>query len=159
MPFLDANINSQSPFASEGRPPPPPDQQSIASVTIATPGYFPVMAVPVLMGRGLAATDTAATEQAAVVNSIFAAREFPGGDPVGRWMTLRFNGALRRVQIVGVVGEVRHDGLDKPARAEIFLPHAQQPFGSMTFVIRTAGDPSRLVEPAKQAVWTRDPLL
>ena len=62
------------------------------------------------------------------------------------------------MQVVGVMGEVRHDSLELPAREELFMPFDQVPFGSMTFVLQSAGDPARLIEPAKAAIWSVDPL-
>lgn len=62
------------------------------------------------------------------------------------------------VEVVGIVGAIRHERLDEPARAEILLPHAQAPSGSMTLVARTALDPRLLIEPAKSEIWAISPM-
>jgi putative ABC transport system permease protein len=117
------------------------------------------MGSPVLRGRVVTSADPPAAEPVAVVSRSLADRHWPGVDPMGSWLEVRFSGRPRRVQVVGVVDEVRHDALDRPAREEIFLPLDQVAFGSMTYVIRSAGDPARLAEPARQAIWRHDPLL
>ncbi len=159
MPLLEANINIQGPFTIEGRPPRPPNEQDIANLTVATPGYFSVMGIPLMRGRHLAATDTMDMPLVAVVSTTMAERHWPGGDPSGSWIQGRFAGRNVRAQVVGVVGELRHDGLDQPARPELFLAQSQIGFGSITYVIRTAQDPAAVVESARQAIWARDPLL
>jgi ABC-type antimicrobial peptide transport system permease subunit len=60
-------------------------------------------------------------------------------------------------EIVGVVGDLRHDGLDRGTRPEVFFPLEQVPFGSMTYVLRASGDPTSLVNAAKQEVWAVNP--
>jgi putative ABC transport system permease protein len=160
MPFIEANINIQGPFAIEGRPPVDARDQPRVALTTATPGYFRTMGIPLVRGRLLAESDTATSAAVVVVSSAFARRHWPDGDPLGSWVRFRFAGPdVRRAQVVGVVGDLRHDALDRPAREEIFLPHSQAPYGSMTYVIRTAGDPAALIDPAKRLIWSRDPLL
>jgi putative ABC transport system permease protein len=87
-----------------------------------------------------------------------ARRYFANRNPQGHRIGLRFNGAPIEVEVVGVVGAARHERLDEPPRMELFLPHAQSPSGSMTIVARTAVDPRTLIEPAKAAIWTIDPM-
>ena len=63
-----------------------------------------------------------------------------------------------RSEIVGVVPSLRHDRLDQAPRAEMFLPFAQSPTGSMTLVARTSVDPATLIETTKREIWTIDPM-
>jgi predicted permease len=159
MPLIDANINVQGPYTIEGRSPLPSGEQDIASLTVATPGYFSVMDIPVVRGRTFTLEDRTGSEPVAVVSEAFAEHHWPGADPLGSWIVTRFSGQPQRIKIVGVVGELRHDSLDQPGREEIFLPLDQVGFGSITYVIRTSGDPAPLAETAKQAIWRHDPLL
>jgi putative ABC transport system permease protein len=80
-----------------------------------------------------------------------------GDDPIGDRIVFSFEGQLTDVEIVGIVGGVRHETLDGGVRDEMFLPFAQRPSGSMTFVIRSAGDASGLLEPTRQAIWAVNP--
>lgn len=158
MPLIDANINIESSFTIEGRPPGSRGETPTTFLTVATPGYFPVMDIPIVAGRPLASTDAAGSVPVAVITRTLADKYWPDGSAVGAWVQFRFRGQNQRRQIVGVIGELRHDALDLPPRDELFVPFAQVPFGSMTFVAKTAGDPSAVVELAKKAVWEVDPL-
>ena len=73
-------------------------------------------------------------------------------------MKIRWHGQAVEREIVGVVSQIRHDRLNAAARAEIFAPLAQLPFGSMTYVLRGSGEPAALIEAAKRAIWSVDPL-
>jgi putative ABC transport system permease protein len=57
-----------------------------------------------------------------------------------------------------VVSQIKHDRLDSAARAEVFLPLEQVPFASLTYVLRGQGDPAALIEGARTAIWSVDPL-
>lgn len=157
MPFIDANINIESPMAIAGRAPALKGEELKTFVTIATPGYFRVMQIPQVEGRVLADTDRAGSEPVAVISRSLARRYWPDGGAVGSRVGIRLRGRQQVLTIAGVVGEVRHDGLTSPPRDELFVPFAQAPFGSMTFVMQSAGDPAALIEPAKRAIWSIDP--
>jgi ABC-type antimicrobial peptide transport system permease subunit len=61
-------------------------------------------------------------------------------------------------EVVGVVGETRHDALDSPARAELFLPYSQSGFYSLTVVVRTASGSPTTIQAMKEQIWALDPL-
>jgi len=71
---------------------------------------------------------------------------------------VQWQGRRIEAEVVGVVSEVRHDGLDSVPRPEVFLPLAQHPFGSMTYVVRADGQPAGLIDAVKREVWAVDPL-
>jgi putative ABC transport system permease protein len=116
------------------------------------------MGVPVIRGRGLDARDGPTSPPVAVVSEALAARYFDGRDPIGRRLAMRVQGQPVELEIVGVVGALRHERLDGAPRAEIIRPFAQSPSGSMTLVLRTATPPATFIESAKQAIWALDPL-
>lgn len=158
MPFIETNIDVRGVLRLIGDPAPPEGEEARTSLTVATPGYFEAMRIPVLRGRGLEARDGPDGPGVAVISEALAARYWSGRDPVGRRVALRFNGRAAEVEIVGVVGALRHERLDEPPRPELVMPLAQMPSGSMTFVARTTIDPRTLIESGKQAVWAVDPL-
>ena len=158
MPFIDANINIESPFAIEGRPPAARGEEPTTCLTVASPGYFSVMNIPVLAGRGLSTDDHARATPVAVISRTLAAKYWPDGNALGSFVSFRFTGQVRRVQIVGVVAEVRHDALELPPRDELFMPFAQTPFGSISFVFDADVDPHGLIQPAIAAIWALDPM-
>lgn len=159
MPFIAANINIESPFQVEGRVAARAEEQPSTFLTIATSGYFSTMSVPLIRGRLFTDQDRATTPPVALVSDAMTRRHWPSEDPIGQRITVRWQGKPRTVEIVGIVGQVRHDGLDREPRPEVFMPHAQLPFGSMTFVVRTAGDAAGVMKAAKSVVWAIDPML
>ena len=158
MPFIESNINIQGVIAISGRPPTTEGEAPRAFLTVATPGYFDAMRIPLKKGRALSERDGPDSPRVVVISEGLADRYWPAGDdPVGDKVTFRISGAPMEAEIVGVVGSLRHDTLDQGAREELFVPLAQRPFGSMTFVIQSAGDASALLEPARAAIWAVNP--
>ena len=87
-----------------------------------------------------------------------ARRAWPGENPIGKRIrsSLSFAGAAVR-EVVGVVGDVRQAGLQDRPQPAYYVPHRQVPFGSMTFIVRTSGDPSRVVPSIQRAIWSLNP--
>jgi putative ABC transport system permease protein len=139
--FLDTSGGSSIPIIIEGRAAPAPGDEPSAFVTLATPGYFPALRIPLLQGRMFTEHDDADRGPVAIVSATFAGRHWREVSPIGQRIRFRFRGAPTTAEVIGVVGDLRHDALDRPASPEVFLPHAQAPFGDMTFVARTIGDP------------------
>jgi predicted lysophospholipase L1 biosynthesis ABC-type transport system permease subunit len=90
-----------------------------------------------------------------IVNETLARSYFAEQSPVGQ--RLRFRGQDAPAEIVGVVADVRHGGPAQPAKAELFLPQAQEASRSMTLVVRTHADPATLAGPIRAAVQQADP--
>jgi putative ABC transport system permease protein len=158
MPFLPANINVEGPLVVEGRPPAAEGEAPRISLSVASDGYFETMGIELMRGRTFTPQDVLTSERVAVVSESLARRQWLDGDPIGSWVSVRFDGAPVRARIVGVVGELRHDGYDGQAREELFLPQGQVGFGSMTYVLRADGDPATVIGPAQDVVWELDPL-
>jgi putative ABC transport system permease protein len=158
MPFIESNINMSGVFAIAGRPEVTDQEAPRTHFTVATPGYFPAMRIPLRAGRYFDERDGPDAPRVAVITDAMARHYWPeGDDPIGDRVVFSFGGQPRDVEIVGVVGGLRHETLDGGVRDELFLPFAQLPYGSMTFVIRSAGDASALLEPTRQAIWAVNP--
>ena len=153
-PFIgEGSIEIESDFTIEGQAAASPDQAPTAHHTVATSGYFSVLGIPLVSGRFFDKFDGADGAPVALINETMARKYFPGENPVGKKIVVkRLTKPVAR-EIVGVVGDVRHTGLDSAPRPEIFLHHQQVPFGSMTFVIRTQNDPQALLPVVKNEVW------
>jgi putative ABC transport system permease protein len=115
------------------------------------------MGVPLLKGRLFDATDTASSRQVVLVSTSAAKKFWPTADPVGSRVRFQFAQADFEAEVVGVVGEMRHDALDRPARAELFLPYSQSGFYSLTVVVRTAPGSPTTIQAMKEQVWALDP--
>lgn len=160
MPFLESNVDIRGAVRLLDQPPPAAgDDMSSISLNIVSPGYFSVMGVALLNGRLIDQRDGPDAPRVAVVSEAFAKRYLRGVDPVGQRVDYRqFGRPAQAAEIVGVVRALRHARLDEAPRAELLLPFAQSPGGSITVVARTAVQPGTLVDAAKLAIWEIDPL-
>jgi len=153
LPFHDNSIDINGTFTLEGQPLPPPGQEPSAFLTSVTADYFAAMGIPLRRGRFFTSFDREGAQPVALISETTARRFWPDEDPVGKKIKLGFVGASKVREIVGVVGDARHDGLDSDPRTEVFLPHLQEPYGSMTYIVRTTAEPSTLVQAVKNEVW------
>ncbi|MGI8498719.1 MAG: ABC transporter permease [Gemmatimonadaceae bacterium] len=128
---------------------------------VVTPDYFRAMRIPVKRGRSLSDADDDRAPGAIMFNDALAAKVFPGDDAVGH--RVRMGGDTVWRTIVGVVGNVRHRGLDEEARPELYLPHAQWPTANgptqraMVLTLRTAGEPTMVAGALRREVRALDP--
>jgi putative ABC transport system permease protein len=157
MPFMTANIDIKTPLTVVGRSVGEADRSG-TYVTIATAGYFEAMSIPLREGRYIEAQDTERAPMVGVISDALRRREWPSESPLGRRIRIEWEGKPIELEIVGVVGQIRHDSLDGPARAEVFVPLPQVPFASMTYVVRGSGDAGTLIAAIKREVWAIDPL-
>jgi putative ABC transport system permease protein len=129
-----------------------PDNQSRQ----VTPGYFEALGIPLVRGRLLTDADTKDAPGAVVINRAMAKRYWPDGDPIGKRLKLNRSDTDWST-IVGIVGDVRSFGLDQPARAEMYFPHAQRrDSAGMAIVVRTGGDPTALAPTVRGALAELD---
>ena len=161
LPFLESSIDTSLPFTVEGRPAPPPGQEPTIYWTVASNEYFTALGVRLLRGRMFNEFDKPDAPQVVLINETLQRRHFPNEDPVGRKIVVRGrqrgNAPPQPLEIVGVVSDVRHDGLDKEVRAEHFRPFTQIPTGSLIFAVRTAADPVSLIPTLKARLWEVNP--
>jgi putative ABC transport system permease protein len=129
-----------------------------ANYRSVSPGYFAALSIPVLRGRSLGAQDTERAPLVAVVDQAFASRYFPTEDPIGHGIDIG-NGTDGFVQIVGLVGDVRHDALDASPRPTMYVPFKQDTFGQMAFLVRTKDDPALFASTARHVVRELDATL
>jgi putative ABC transport system permease protein len=138
-------------FDVEGRPPADPGQMLGADYTVACPNYFRTMGIPILKGREFTPQDSVGAPGVIVINERLAKVVWPTEDPIGK--AIRLGGVDGpRLVVVGVVGNVRHRGLDVPPRGQFFRPYAQAGWPSMNLVARTIGAPAAFVAPVKKAL-------
>jgi putative ABC transport system permease protein len=125
-----------------------------ADIRVSTPDYFRAMGIPLLKGRGFSESDLSSSLNVAVVNQALARTAFPGQDPIGKQLT-HFGPDNLTLQIIGVVGNVRHVGLDADPHAEIYQLLGQAQWPSMFVAIRSGtSDPTTLTSAAQNAVWS-----
>ena len=145
--------------AIEGQPPPDKKDPAIG-VGVVSPDYFQTLRIPLLNGRQLDERDGPRQQKVALVNQAFAQRFFPKGDVLGKRIGFACEepeGLCRT--IVGVVGNIRQESLTDDVAAELYVPSAQMPLNSMTFVVRTTSDPVSVVAAVRSQVLTIDKVL
>ena len=157
LPLMSTLNNITTFLAIEGREVPAGERPEI-DFRRASTGYFQTMGIPLLSGRLVTEQDVTNNSRYVLINEALAKRFWPGEDPVGkRISTIVSSGQQVPWQtIVGVVGNVRHLGLDIEPRPEIYYhTNTQPPFGPVV-VIRTTSDPKRLISIARAKVRELD---
>jgi putative ABC transport system permease protein len=139
-------------FEIEGRPMPGDRQQRSVQFYSATPGYLNAMGIPLLNGRDFSERDGSTSPPVAIISEKLARRFFAGENPVGRRIRVR-----TWWTIVGVAGQVEHNGAGLDADPQIYFPHAQTAGSRMWIVLRGDGDPSALTAAARSVVRSLDP--
>ena len=124
----------------------------------AGPGYFRTMGIPFLRGRDFMDHDDMTSAPVIIVNETLARRFFPDG-ALGKHIMPGYTTTGQYVmrEIVGVVGDVKHQGLRGAAVPEFYYAQAQMPVTSMTLVVRATGDPHALATPVREAVQAMEP--
>src|SRR5438477_1264781 len=156
-----SGTNSDSSFAIEGRDQMQEKVYPDEEIRVVTPDYFKVLKVPVKVGRFFEQGDAADAPQTVIVNQAFAKKWFPNQDAVGKRIT--FDDSRKPdpkwSTIIGVVGDMRHRGLDVEATPEYYLPHLQRPFRGMILAIRSKLDPRSLAATVRREIRDLDPEL
>ncbi len=146
-------------FEIQGRPKTAPNAGPSANYRVVSPQYFPALGIPLKRGRLFTGRDNAdKAPLVAVVDEAFAARHFPGEDPIGRGLDIG-NGTDGFYEIVGIVGDVHHEALDAAAAPTMYVPYRQDVFSTMWVLARTDGDPMQRSGAAREAVRAIDALL
>ena len=151
-----SKMNTISNIRIDGRPEPKPGEEPGANVRAVSNSYFQTMQIPIDRGREFTSQDSAEGQQVVAVNEAFAARFWPGEDPIGK--RVRLSGPLNTEPwriVVAVVGNIRNQ-MDVPSPAEMYFPLRQQTRPTMVLVIRTATDPRRLTESVRAQVVALD---
>ncbi len=143
-------------FLLRGQAPPRNGQGPEVDNRVITPGYLGTMGIPVIRGRGFTFADNANAQHVAMINQAMAREFFRGGDPVGEALNLGAADKPDWWQIVGVTGDVKAFGQDKPTHFDVYRPFDQAPQPLIAFTLRTANDPDAMTRAAEQAMWSVD---
>ena len=141
-------------FIINGRP---PDEFHWADNTLVSGDYFRVMKIPLLRGRTFSDADAVGSPLAAVINQTMARQYWPREDPIGKG----FQWGGRHLTVIGVVGDVHVEALDKPIAPTTYNSVYQVESGASTsgvFIIRTRSgrDPTQLAASVQSAIWSVD---
>jgi len=127
-------------------------------LVFVSPGYFRALGVPLLRGRNFTETDNEDAPPVAVINQAMARRYFPNQDPIGQ--RIRVGGPERPqnqwMEIVGLVGDVRYEGLEVEPEAVLYQHHFQADWSDTYVVMRGVGDVRQLAGSVRDAIWSLD---
>ncbi|MEA2560439.1 MAG: hypothetical protein QOH06_1943 [Acidobacteriota bacterium] len=136
-----------------------PDERNMVSLRYLTPRYFATLGIPLRRGRDVAETDLREQPYVAVVSESFVQRHWPNQDPLGK----RFRVAFDERTIVGVMGDVKVRGLERPSEPQVYLPYQQVEDGSIIgyipkdLVVRAAVPVEGLLPRIREIVKAADP--
>jgi putative ABC transport system permease protein len=154
LPFSEGGI--QGDFTLQGQTEPP--QGITASKLVVSPDYFRALGIPLQEGRAFDQSDTGASRPVVMVSQSFARRFWPGQSAVGQ----KINPGFRDTDwcaVVGVVGDVKQQGLANDAPLTIYMPYSQGPSFLLSFMaiaVRTDGDPLAVVNATRAQVQSVD---
>jgi predicted permease len=133
------------------------DQATLIGTNSVSPGFFEVMGIPLLAGRGFTADDRAESRGVIVVNDLMARQLWPDAEPLGR--RVRFLGEDELFEVVGVVGSIKYNTVGEAPQPYFYHPLRQRYADTVTVHVRTAGVPAALAEPVRVAIHDLDPQL
>src|SRR5438105_3225642 len=140
-----------------GRPEPAPGEAPAAAIRVVDPGYFAAMRIPLERGRSLAPSDRIGGTPVAVISEAMAHELWPGEDPIGQHVKVVWRHPTASVEIVGVVADSRHDGLDAAFGPTLFYPFAQESQQStMSLALRSKLPPATLTRMVRVTVSEMD---
>jgi len=170
------NNGWQTGFRIDGRPDPPPDQIPLMEACLVTPDYFKAMNIPVLRGRVFSESDNRSHLEGqdlsklsedekfikgatkVVIDEEFAKRYWPNEDPIGKRLVFGGREQPRKLEIIGVVGRVKMESLNKNSDyVQGYYAFEQLPANDMTVIIKGASDPNQLIGSVRAAIKEIDP--
>jgi putative ABC transport system permease protein len=133
------------------------DEGAVGSnMRYVSPNYFTTLGLPLLRGRPFSTSDAANAPKVAIVSRGLAERLWPGQDPIGKRIS---NGGDEWREIVGMVGDMRANGVKHDAVREMYMPVTQANNGSYTYLVRGNVPVATLLPSVRRAISTFDPLL
>jgi len=152
--FLPLGPTSATGFYFEGKPKPAAGDQ-ITEASLVSRGYFAALGISVIDGRVFDQRDRIGSPRVCLINQSFARKYFPDQNPIGRRIVVVWSNEAP-TEIVGIVGDIRQGGLSVEPHPTVFLAQAQVPAYITHLVVRTLGDPSRLVKAIKRGIQEVD---
>lgn len=144
-----------NPFGGDARG---PEDVIRAALRVVSPGYLEAMGMRVVEGRAFTWADTSTAAPVLMVNEAFARRYLPGRPVVGAHLDGALEGPDRRWAVIGIVGDIRHAGLDSEPEPEVWVSFMQLQRGlrligrTVSLAVRTTGDPLAFVPTLRSLV-------
>lgn len=157
LPMSPLGVQFDLPFTIDGLEAASPSERPRARYRAVMPEYFQTMGIRLKRGRIFDSFDGRENgAKVAIVNESVVRRYFAGVDPLDKLVRMPMAGDLH---IVGVVSDIRHDGLEASAEAEVFVPYFQFPLSEMQIVVATDLDAGAIARGVKEQMAALDPAL
>ncbi len=141
----------------EGQPEPPPGQKLSTGICVTDANYFQTMQIPLKRGRLFSEPEAKEMRHVVVVNETFVRKNFAGVDPLGKRVTIAMKDENVPTEIIGIVGDTKHLGLDGETEAMAYWPQPELVYSFMTLVIRVRGDAAAVAPGARAVIRNVDP--
>ena len=138
-----------TPMLPEGQAEVPLAQRPFITLEMVSPRWFETMRVPLRSGRDFSDGDVATSAKVLIVNQAFAQRFWPNENAIGKHVAI---GRMAASEVVGVVGDVKNNGIAADPQPQVYVPFAQLPWSSMNLLVRTEVEPHSLVAPVRDQV-------
>src|SRR5262249_40257018 len=138
-------------FIREGEPEPPNGPEYTAMWNVITPGFRKATELQLIAGRDFTDQDTQDSAPVVIIGQTLAKQMFPNQDPIGK-VIRSWRDDNKPREIVGVVADIKVNTLQETRQGTAFVPHQQDPWGTIAYVVRTEGDPAQYVKPVRAAL-------
>ncbi len=153
LPLGGGGVSGETPIEGKVFP---DGQVPVADKRIVSPGYFDTMGIRLVRGRIFSVADRASAMPVAIVSELYAQRYFAGEDPIGRRVSFDWDMEGSQ-QIVGIVGDVRHEGLDMSPEPTIYVNYEQRPNPAFSVVVKTSASSPQIAADILESVHAVDP--
>jgi putative ABC transport system permease protein len=155
LPF--AGIIAGTGVDVEGHPPVPMADKPVIDVTLVEPQFFDTMGIPLLRGRAFTDREGVELSHKVVISEAMAKKLWPDQNPIGKHVTIYMKKDNVPSEVIGVVGDVKHAGLDEgDVRGTAYWPYPELAFDFMTVVVRTESDPLAMAPALRETVLSLD---
>jgi putative ABC transport system permease protein len=154
-----AGTDSSSNPTIEGHAPTQENEEPLVGMHTVSAGYFEAMGIHLLKGRPLTERDDEKAPPVAVINETMARTFWPGEDPIGKHFSFDSpkEPNFQWTEVVGLVADVKHDGLNVESGMHAYLPSLQMAWPFQTIALRSQADEAALVAEVRQVIQSLDP--
>jgi putative ABC transport system permease protein len=160
-PFVAQRPWNRSQYAAEGQPVTDQGRNPVANFQTVSQDYFRTLRIPLSRGRFFSEVDKLEALRVCIVSERLAAAVWPNEDPIGRRLRLGGPGISPEagdwMTVIGVVGDVRHQALEREAGPDLYKPSTQLAWKQMHFVVRAKANPLALVPAIRREIAATAP--
>ena len=143
-------------FVREGEPEPPNGNEYPSMWNVITPGFLKATGLQLIAGRDFTDQDREESAPVVIISQTLAKQMFPNQDAIGK-VIRSWRDDNKPRQIVGIVADIKVSSLQERTQGTAFVPHHQDPWGTLAYVVRAQGDPTHYVAPVRTALAGMNP--